>query len=373
MSRREGEARRPAALRPPVTYPRPVSSTSSPDHATARREGQGIRLAGRSRPSPATHPGESFPTAEVEAAFAVTLERLGLRVEGRPVMDGVLRRVPVEGDRGRQRSGAYVGHLDGWPAGYARNHRTGAEERWRADATHSLRPNERAALARKAAAVAERRARARLEAQRSAARLATRMWEVARPAASHPYLAAKGVAAHGLRVDARGVLLVPVCGSDGRLWGLQRIRRDGTKLFLKDARTEGGHFLIGTLAPGRPLIVAEGYATGATLYEATGRPVAVAFNAHNLLAVASGYRALDRDRPIVVAGDDDHHLPRRRPPLPNVGRDAAHAVAAVVGGIAVIPCFAGDDSGTDWNDLARRSGLACVREAIEGAMKGFAG
>ncbi|MFC7556311.1 hypothetical protein ACFQU7_34900 [Pseudoroseomonas wenyumeiae] len=48
--------------------------------------------------------------------------------------------------------------------------------------------------------------------------------------------------------------------------------------------------LIGRkLKPGTPLLVAEGYATGATLHEATRLPVVVAFNAGNLAAAAEAY------------------------------------------------------------------------------------
>lgn len=310
-------------------------------------------------------PPRAFAAGEVEAAFAQVLRRAGLRPPGPVVMDGMLRRVPVEGDRKGQRSGSYVGHLDGWPAGYVRNHRTGEEVRWKAKAPRALRPEERAALAQATAARATQRAALRSEEQRRAARLAHRLWAAARPAAAHPYLAAKGVSAHGLlRVDEKGNLLVPVQGVDGSLWGLQRIGPDGSKLFLKGARTEGGHLLIGRLEAGTPLLVAEGYATGATLHAATSLPVAVAFNAHNLEAVARAYRAADPARPIVVAGDDDRHLPRRAPPLPNVGRERAEAAAAVVGGVAVLPAFAPDERGTDWNDVARRRGLAQIASAV---------
>ncbi|MFC7556425.1 toprim domain-containing protein [Pseudoroseomonas wenyumeiae] len=156
---------------------------------------------------------------------------------------------------------------------------------------------------------------------------------------------------------------------DGRLWGVQRVDVDGTKLFLKGARTEGGHALIGGRPkPGAPLLVVEGYATGATLHEATGLPVAVAFNAGNLLAVAKAYRAADPSRPIVIAGDNDHHLPRRAVPLPNVGKEKAEAAAAAVRGVAALPAFPPGDRGSDWNDLARRQGHAPVVAAISGAL-----
>ena len=124
----------------------------------------------------------------------------------------------------------------------------------------------------------------------------------------------------------------------------------------------------GSLKPGSPLLVAEGYATGATLHEATGLPVAVAFNAANLLAVAKSYRAADPSRPIVIAGDNDHHLPHRPVPLPNVGKEKAEAAAAAVGGVAALPSFPPGDRGNDWNDLARRQGHQPVAAAVRGAL-----
>jgi phage/plasmid primase-like uncharacterized protein len=164
-------------------------------------------------------------------------------------------------------------------------------------------------------------------------------------------------------------LLVPVQGADGRLWGLQRIGVDGSKIFLKGARTEGGHMLIGDRpTPGTPLLVAEGYATGATLHEATGLPVVVAFNAGNLMPVAKAYRAADPSRPIVIAGDNDHHLPKRAVPLPNVGKVKAEAAASAVGGVAALPSFSAGDRGSDWNDLARHQGHQPVATAMRWAV-----
>jgi len=311
-----------------------------------------------------------FSEADATADFAVALYRAGLRVSGPVEMDGTMRRVAVEGDRKGRKSGAYVGHLDGWPAGYIRNHKTGVEVRWKADRpVRPITPAERAALAAEAAARSAERARERQGIQARAARVAQRLWTAAAPATSHPYLAAKGVRSHGLRQDPRGRLLVPVHGVDGRLWGVQRVGVDGSKLFLKGARTEGGHMLIGgRLKPGTPLLVAEGYATGATLHEATGLPVAVAFNAGNLAAVAKAYRATDPSRSIVIAGDNDHHLPHRPVPLPNVGKEKAEAAAVAVGGAVALPPFPLGDRGSDWNDLAQRQGHEPVATAVRGAL-----
>ncbi|MDN3568554.1 toprim domain-containing protein [Paeniroseomonas aquatica] len=300
----------------------------------------------------------------------MALHQAGLRLTGSVEMDGKMHRVPVEGDRKGQKSGTYVGHLDGWPAGYIRNHKTGTEIRWKADRlVWQMAPAERARFAAEAARKSAARARERQDIQERAAKMAHRLWAAAAPATSHPYLAAKGVRAHGLRQDQRGRLLVPVQGADGRLWGVQRVDVDGSKLFLKGARTEGGHALIGGRPrPGAPLLVAEGYATGATLYEATGLSVVVAFNAGNLATVAKAYRSADPSRPIIIAGDNDHHLPRKAVPLPNVGKEKAEAAAAAVGGTAALPSFPPGDRGSDWNDLARRQGHQPIVAAVRGAL-----
>ena len=311
-----------------------------------------------------------FTEADAAGDFAVALHRAGLRVAGPVEMDGRMHRVPVEGDRKGQKSGTFVGHLDGWPAGYIRNYKTGTEIRWKAERpAAAMAPAERAAFVAEAAARSAERARERHDTQERAAKMAHRLWAAAAPATSHPYLAAKGVRSHGLRQDRRGRLLVPVKDADGRMWGVQRVDVDGSKLFLKGARSEGGHTLIGgRLRPGVPLLVAEGYATGATLHEATGLPVAVAFNAGNLVAVAKAYRAADPSRPIVIAGDNDHHLPRRTVPLPNVGKQKAEAAAAAVRGVATVPPFPAGDRGSDWNDLARHQGHQAVAAAVRGAL-----
>ncbi|MBI0539082.1 toprim domain-containing protein [Roseomonas sp. KE2513] len=326
----------------------------------------------RAAAAPVRRAAPRFTEADAAADFTVALHQAGLRVAGLVEMDGKMHRVPVEGDRKGQKSGTYVGHLDGWPAGYIRNHKTGTEIRWKAERpVAQIAPAERAFAAEAAARSAER-ARERHDTQERAARMAHRLWAAAAPATSHPYLAAKGVRAHGLRQDWRGRLLVPVQGTDGRLWGVQRVDVDGSKLFLKGARTEGGHALIGGRPrPGVPLLVAEGYATGATLHEATGLPVAVAFNAGNLEAVAKAYRAADPSRPIVIAGDNDHHLPKRAVPLPNVGKEKAEAAAVAVGGIAAVPSFPVDDRGSDWNDLARRQGREPVAMAMYDALNQY--
>jgi phage/plasmid primase-like uncharacterized protein len=200
-------------------------------------------------------------------------------------------------------------------------------------------------------------------------------WEaLPQAAADHPYLKAKGVPPYGLRQGGRGELVIPVRDVDGKLWSLQRVSigADGTghKTFEKDARKTGGfHFIDprGEFGQGGAILIAEGYATGASVHQATGRPVVVAFDAGNLSAVAAALRRAYPERPIVLLGDDDRHQSPER----NAGRLKAEQAAREVGGHALFPRFTAAEQGpayTDWNDLHRARGLTAVKRQVEAAL-----
>jgi phage/plasmid primase-like uncharacterized protein len=78
-------------------------------------------------------------------AFAAALSDAGLVLDGPPIIDGALHRVPVEGDRTGARSGAYIGHLDHRPAGFIQNFQTGEKRNWKAETDVPLTAEERAA------------------------------------------------------------------------------------------------------------------------------------------------------------------------------------------------------------------------------------
>lgn len=160
-------------------------------------------------------------------------------------------------------------------------------------------------------------------------------------------------------------LLVPMRDVDGRIWSMQTIAPDGGKLYMRGGRKQGLHTVLGELQPGAPVVIAEGFATAATLREATGLATVVAFDSGNLADVAAAFRERDPQRPIVIAADNDHHLPRRDPPLPNVGLEKANAAAEAVGGIALAPTFVSSDKGTDWNDYAEQHGRPAVRARVQ--------
>ena len=158
--------------------------------------------------------------------FAAAIRASGLRLEGPPLMDGQLHRIPAEDDKGRERSGAYTGYLDGHPAGFIQNHKTGVKQTWKA-AGHAaaLGAEDRALLAAEAAQKRHDRAREREQQAERVAQQVDAMWTAATPVQAHPYLAEKGVQAHGTRQDAEGRLLVPLQDADGRIWSSATYRQ----------------------------------------------------------------------------------------------------------------------------------------------------
>jgi putative DNA primase/helicase len=253
-----------------------------------------------------------------------------------------------------------------------------------ADKPRRQTPAERAAAAAAQRKAAEREARETEARHRKAAAEAAALWERGQPADGArpaPYLQRKGVGPHGVRVLPDGTLLIPLRDAAGALWNVQRIAprppaggEPPEKLFTKGARKSGLWHLIGPPpGAGAWLMLAEGYATAATVHEATGRPVAVAFDAGNLQPVAAALRQAFPGVRLAVAGDDDRPTAQRTGRNP--GREAAEAVAAACSGPALLPRFpAGAAPGlTDWNDLhqLQGQGLDAVREQIEAGLRAF--
>ena len=181
-----------------------------------------------------------------------------------------------------------------------------------------------------------------------AAARAARIWTHARPApADHPYLAAKRAGPLALRMDPDGRLIVPLQDADGRLHSLEFIAPDGAKRFLAGGAKKG-HFAVVGLDPAPldeptgPVLICEGWATGASLHIATGHTVIAAMDAGNLLPVAEALRARFPSADLVLVADNDAKPDRNT----NPGVEAAQRAAVGVGARNTQP-----DSPGDANDL----------------------
>lgn len=298
-------------------------------------------------------------TPNVEEAFRSAIAAAGLTPPDVVEPDGTLHRFSTNGKRGDD-AGWYVMYGDGIPSGAFGCWRTGASGTWRAEPGRSLSPAEQAAYAERVAST-KRERDAELERRRARARgIAEQRWSEAKPAdPTHPYLAKKQVKAHGIRQEGEKLLVPMRAGPD--LHSLQTIDASGVKRFVSGGRVAGCYHSIGK--PGGVLCIVEGYATGASVHETTGLPVAVAFNAGNLEAVARSLRARMPDVSIVICADDDAGTEG------NPGLTKAREAARAVGGFVALPDFGPDrpEGATDFNDLARHRGAEAVREAVERA------
>lgn len=158
------------------------------------------------------------------------------------------------------------------------------------------------------------------------------------PAVSkHPYLVKKGIQSHGVKIhrgsltiggmDCNGALMLAI-KLRGQITSLQFISKDGEKRFLPGG--EKGGYLIGKIEAGKPVCISEGFATGASIHEATGYPVVVAFDAGNLRKMAEAIRTKNPDAMIVICADMDDN---------RVGQLKASEAALAVNGLVAFPSF----------------------------------
>ena len=288
-------------------------------------------------------------------AFGAAMEAAGLPRPLTIIADGKIHRFHIEGDRRGSKNGWYVLHADDRSAGLFGSWRTGVRETW------SARGNGRATVSDRRCweAARKKRTKERSELRARAKSKAKRLLERSEPASpDHPYLILKDVRPHGIR-QLGSRLIVPVYGPESHLRGLQWIMSDGGKRFLSGTEVRGGYFQIGTLDG--TVVVCEGFATAASIREATAHAVAIAFNAGNMKPVCEALRAKLPDVHIIVAADDDRDTDG------NPGITNATKAARAVGSLLAVPTFEDGEEGTDFNDLATLRGLAEVARLIDAA------
>jgi putative DNA primase/helicase len=217
--------------------------------------------------------GQQGPAMSPRDEFAEALRSIGCVVNGEhPMMDGKKHRISVEGEKLSEKAGSgfYVGHLDGHPAGYVKNNKTGVDMKWKSKG-YALDPEQKARLQAEAADKLQARAaeQERLQEQ-TAQRVAKQMAHLLPVIAPTTYMQTKGIEPQaGVFTDKEGrETYIPATDTDGKQWTMQYIQEDGTKRFAKDSRKEGCFHAIGgldALAKAPALVIGEGYATASSL------------------------------------------------------------------------------------------------------------
>ena len=269
---------------------------------------------------------------EVSEAIRRACAEIGTAPPDSVMVDGIIHRYyDSNNDRPRQCNGWYIAHHnpDGTTGGAVGSWKIQASINWCTSVARIFTAAERAEFARQQAIARMKAETARQQRKTDAATRAAYLWRRSRPAdPSHPYIIRKGIQPHRAR-QSGAALVLDYRNNNGIITTLQFIQPDGTKKFLADGATGGSsHRFGGKMIDS--IILAEGFATGATLHEATGCPVAVCGSAGNLCAVAVGIHGQHPGVKIIVAGDADP-----------VGRGKALEAAEAVGGVVCLPDFEG--------------------------------
>lgn len=195
------------------------------------------------------------------------------------------------------------------------------------------------------------RAKAEAKARRAAIADAQRRWDAAVIPASvmHDYLVRKAVPAHMCRAEGENLLL-PIYDADGKLQSVQSIAPDGTKRFAPGAPTKAGRTYIG-VHMGRT-IIAEGFATAASVHKAMPDQVCIAYSKGNMHVIAR--ELAGQGVSIMLAADTN-------------AADEMRALGLELDCPVAVP-----SEGGDFNDQAEASGIDNVRETLDRALRDHA-
>ncbi|MBM7070735.1 hypothetical protein JQC92_01585 [Shewanella sp. 202IG2-18] len=299
--------------------------------------------------------------------FSQVLASSGFVLHEPPIFDGQKHRVATQDDKRGQKSGVYCGYGDAHPAGWYQDHRNHSEpQKWRASFTHS---DPLAKLHIKAQQANNRTLREITESKRyqhHANRCYQAFQLMPQAKVEHPYLVKKDVQAFpDVMQDKKGRLVIPLMDENHKIHSLQRISPNGFKCLKKGAQKAGHFFVVGykPLKNGEPILYAEGYATAASIAEATGRSVVMTVDAGNMPKVAQTLHAHYPNSQHLFLADDDRNNKS------NKGLEMAQKAANITCGRWLAPYFIQDQievGMTDFNDLHISSGLAVVKTQIEG-------
>lgn len=281
------------------------------------------------------------------------------------ISDGNIHRIKPPGSK--KLDGWYVAYKDGnFESGAAGNWKTGFKSTFSSIDKSAFTPEQKRQYAMQMKRISDQNKLNTFRRHAKAMRGVVELWRKlsTENIDNHPYLLKKQIQAHNVRLN-NGDLCYPIYDSAYTLWNLQTIKPNGFKLFHKNAKIQGCYHPIGFLndTPSH-VIIAEGIATGTSIYQATGITTVVCFTANNIKSVS---RAITRKYPnsqLVIAADNDQFNQI------NTGKyKSESAAAAIVQAKVVFPEFKDlSTEPTDFNDLHCLEGLQAVKKQIMGVL-----
>ena len=163
---------------------------------------------------------------------------------------------------------------------------------------------------------------------------------------THPYLAKKRIQMHNAVINGAN-LCIPIIDVNGQRVGIQTINAEGKKKFTAGMATKGNFSVIGGPITDK-VFVCEGWATAASVFEATSIPTIFALASNNLADVVASIKAARPNAEVIIAADND-----------DAGVKAADDAKAQHGVAAYFP-----PAGMDFNDLWVAQGADAVKRAL---------
>jgi putative DNA primase/helicase len=273
---------------------------------------------------------EEYPAPEDQ--FKEAMRKSGIEPPDTILMDGKLHRFPTK--NGKDDAGYYVLYGDHIPAGGFGDWRTGEYQKFCGRIHRPLTEEEKRQTEWRIFEARKARDEAMKLKHESAAETVELIWTGASPAdQDHPYLQRKKIMVNGARITGDGRLVVPLYDQDGDLSSLQYIEPDGGKKYQAGGAVKGCYNIIGDITQNQIIYIAEGFATAATIYEATGCPAVASYSAGNLEPVTGLFRHRFPDAKIIIVADNDES---------GIGQAHAEQAAAKHRGSIIMPPKDGD-------------------------------
>ena len=336
---------------------------------------------------------------DVYSKFKDALNSAGLEIDI-PMMDGILRRVRVNGDKGAQKSGAYVGYIDGIPAGFIQNFKTGFIGNWKYEkldispySDELIYSKKTQILSKDNTVFIQRQLQREKELENEYKKTAKILYDEFLTAKfavlDHTYFIKKRVYKnYGLKQDRFGNLLMPLFDINEKFWSLQRIFPNGNKMIgalLSNEQKQNGEKLLAkkrgnffvlsddmdiydknlvklnieALLKYNKVYLCEGFATAASVCEACKMPVIVGIDVGNLEFVVQNFSARFCNIHIIIAADNDSK--KEKESGFNIGKEKAMQIKNNFKNVSVcIPNFNDTEisSGySDFNDLYNSRGI----------------
>lgn len=272
----------------------------------------------------------------VEEQITVAMADAGIQAPSYFDIDGEIHRFKTDG---KDKSGWYIFYPDNIVAGSFGDWRTGVELNFCANVGREITATELQEQKRRISLAREAREIERQKQYKQVSDSVQEIWDKAQPAsAQHLYLAKKGIQPHGARIGGDGRLILPLLDDSGQISSIQYISHDSSKLYHKGGKTSGCFYVLGS--PVDTVFIAEGFATAASIYEATGTPTIAAYSASNIVKVAEIVSKHIKN--ITVVADNDES---------GVGQKYADQASAKYGCSVIVPPELGDA-----NDFLQKGG-----------------